>query len=98
MARGICNRLIEGDRFSNNAILAEVQWCLNTMLSASGFSAYRVATGLEGGDGDLLFAQDASLAGQLRMRAQRATLKEAPPASVDDYWRIAKPPIARRST
>ena len=60
------------------------------MPSASGFSAYQMAFGshpadcfgLEDGDEDLLFAQDAFLAGQfvqrrqLRMRAREATLKE----------------------
>ena len=60
------------------------------MLSASGSSAYQRAFGSnpvdffgweDGGD-DLLFAQDASLAGQfvrqwkLRMQAQEAALKE----------------------
>ncbi len=60
------------------------------MLSSSGFSANQKVfgsnpadfSGWEDGDGDLLFAQDTSLAGQfvqqwrLQMRAQEATLKE----------------------
>ena len=72
MARGVYNRLVENDRLSNTAILAEAQWRLNTMLSASGFPAYQVVFGSnpedffgwEDGDEDLLFAQDTSLAGQ----------------------------------
>ena len=45
LARGIYNRLIEDDRFSRSRILSEVQWRLNTMLSASGFSAYQMVFG-----------------------------------------------------
>ena len=40
LARGIYNRLVEDDRFSSEKILGEVQWCLNTVLSTSGFSAF----------------------------------------------------------
>ena len=72
LARGIYNRLIEDDRFSSGRILSEVQWCLNTMLSAGGFSAYQMvfgsnpvdSFGWDDGDEDLLFARDSSLAGQ----------------------------------
>ena len=82
LARGIYNRLIEDDRFSNKTIPSEVQWRLNTMLSASGFSAYQMVFGWGGGGEDLLSAQDTSLSRQfaqqwkLRMRAQEATLRE----------------------
>ena len=90
LARGVRNRLIEDDRHSNTAILAGAQWRVDTVLSASGFSAYQMVFGpspvdLFGwtdGAVDMLFAQDTSLAGQcanrrkLRMRAQEATLKE----------------------
>ena len=90
MARGIYNRLVEDDRFLSKTILSEVQWCLNAMLSSSGFSAYQMLFGSnpvdffgwEDGDEDLLYARDTSLAGQfvqqwkLRTRAQKASLKE----------------------
>ena len=89
-ARGIYNRLIGDDRLLNKTILAEVQWCLNAMLSASGFSASQMAFcsnpldlfGWEDGEKDVIFAQDAYLAGQcvkkwkLRVKAQEAKLKE----------------------
>ena len=89
-ARGIYNGPIEDDRFLNKTILAEVQWCLNAMLSASGFSAYQMVFGSnpvdlfgwEDGDEDMMFAQDTTLAAQfvqqwkLRMKAREATLKE----------------------
>ena len=45
LARGIYNRLNEDDRFSNKTIASEVQWCLNAMPAASGFSAYPMAFG-----------------------------------------------------
>ena len=68
LARGIYNRLIEDDRFSSGQILSEVQYCLNTMLSSCGFSAYHVVFGSNPADlfrwddsEDLL---DTSLAGQ----------------------------------
>ena len=71
-ARGVYNRLIEGDRFSDKKILSEVQWRLNTMLSASGFPAYQMLFGSnpadffgwEDGDEDSLFAQDTFTSGQ----------------------------------
>ena len=77
-------------RFSGRQVLTEVQWCLNTLISASGYSAFRLVFGsnpvdLYGwGDSedDLLFAQDTSASGQfvqqwkLRMMAQEAALKE----------------------
>ena len=88
--QGVYNRLIGDNRFSNTTILAEAQRRLDTMLSASGFSANQMVFGSnpvdffgsEDGDADLLFAQDASLEGQfvqqwkLRKRAQEATRKE----------------------
>ena len=72
LARGIYNRLVEDDRFSSEEILGEVQWRLNTMLATSGFSAYQMVFGSNPADlfgwgdseEDLLFAQDASSAGQ----------------------------------
>ena len=90
LARGIYNRPIEDDRFSYTTILSEVQWCLNTMRSAGGFSAYQIVFGSnpvdffgwEDGGEDLLFAQDTPQSGQfvqqwrLRMRSQEATPKE----------------------
>ena len=45
LARGICSRLVGDDRFSSKYILSEVQWCLDTMLSTSGFSAYGMVFG-----------------------------------------------------
>ena len=89
-ASGIYNRPIEDDRFVNKSILAEAQWCLSTVLPASGFRAYRVVfgpnpgdfSGWEDRDDDLMFARDTSMAGEfvqqwkLRLQAQEATLKE----------------------
>ena len=71
LARGVYSRLIEDDRFPNKTILSEVQWCLNSMLSASGFLAYQMAFGSnpvdffgwEDGGEDLLFARDTFLSG-----------------------------------
>ena len=71
LARGIYNRLIEDGRFPNERMPSKVQWCLNTMRSASGFSAYQMAFGSnpvdffgwEDGDEDILFARDTSLSG-----------------------------------
>ena len=90
LARGIYNRLHAEKFYSGAQILSEVQWCLNTMVSASGFSAYQLVFGSspmdlygwDDTDEDLLFAQDTSISGQfvhqwqLRMRAQEASLKE----------------------
>ena len=42
LARGIYNRIREGGRFSGRQILSEVQWRLNALISAGGFSAYRM--------------------------------------------------------
>ena len=90
LARGIYNRLKEDRHYTGPQILTEVQWCLNTLVSASGYSAYQLVFGsnpmdLYGwgdSDDDLLFAQDTSISGQfvhqwqLRIRAQEAALKE----------------------
>ena len=77
-------------RFSGRQVLTEVQWCLNTLISASGYSAFQLAFGSypadrygwEDNDDDLLLSQDTSASGQfaqqwkLRMMAQEAALKE----------------------
>ena len=90
LAQGIYNRSQKDDRFPGRQILAEVQWCLNTVISGGGFSAYQMVFGSnpadlygwEDKDEDLMFAQDTSLSGQfaqqgkLRMMAQVAALKE----------------------
>ena len=90
LARGIYNRLKADRYYTGPQILAEAQWRLNTLVSASGYSAYQLVFGsnpmdLYGWDDsedDLLFAQDASISGQfvqqwqLRIRAQEAALKE----------------------
>ena len=76
LARGICHRLIEDDRFMNKTILAEVRWRPNSMLSASGFSAHHMVFGshpvdlfgLEHGREDMMFARDTSPAGQFLQR------------------------------
>ena len=45
LARGIYNRL-EADRYyTGPQILAEAQWRLNTLVSASGYSAYQLVFG-----------------------------------------------------
>ena len=72
LARGIYYRRIADDRFSGKQIPAEAQRCLNTMISASGYSACQLVfgsnpVGLYGWDDqeeDLLFAQDASASRQ----------------------------------
>ena len=88
LARGIYNRLEENRHYPGPQILSEVQWCLNTLVSASGYSAYQLVFGSnpmdlygwDDSDDDLLFAQDASISGQfvhqwqLRIRAQEAAL------------------------
>ena len=90
LARGIYNRLKEDRHYTGPRILAEVQWCLNTLVSASGYSAYQLVFGSnpmdlygwDDSDADLLFAQDTSISGQfvhqwqLRIRAQEAALKD----------------------
>ena len=40
LARGIYNRLKEGRYYTGPQILSEAQWRLNTLVSASGYSAY----------------------------------------------------------
>ena len=90
LARGIYNRIRTDDRFSGRQIVTEVQWCLNTLISASGYSAYQLVFGSNptdrygwgDTDEDLLFVQDTSVSGQfvqqweLRMMAQEAAHKE----------------------
>ena len=71
LARGIYNRLKAGGRYAGRQLIAEVQFCLITMLSTNGFSAYQMVFGsnpvdnLGWGDEDedLLFAEGASLSG-----------------------------------
>ena len=66
LARGIYTRLKADRYYTGPQILAEAQWCLNTLVSASGYSAYQLVFGsspmdLYGwgdADDDLLFAQD----------------------------------------
>ena len=61
------NRFIEDDRFSGRQILSELQWRLDTMISAGGFSARQMLVGSnpadlfgwEDADEDTLFTQDA---------------------------------------
>ena len=45
LARGIYNRLKEDRHYTGPQILTEVQWCLNTLVSASGYSAYQLVFG-----------------------------------------------------
>ena len=85
LARGVIVRLAADWKL----ILFGVQWCLNALLSASGYSAYRTVSrsnlvdlfGWEDGDKDLPLAQDTSLSGQsvqpweLRVMAQEAILR-----------------------
>lgn len=42
LARGICKGLVADARFSGKQILAEVQWCLDTLISGVGYSAYQL--------------------------------------------------------
>ena len=74
---------------SGTEILAEAKWRLGTLVSGGGFSAYQMVFGTNPADlfgrgdkdGDLTFAQEASLLGRcaqqwgLRMMAQEAALK-----------------------
>ena len=39
LARGIYDRLVANDRVSGKQILAEYQWCLDTLIFGGGFSA-----------------------------------------------------------
>ena len=108
LARGIYNRLKADRCFTVPQILAEAQWCLNTLVSASGYSAYQLVFGsnpmdLYGWDdseGDLLFAQDTSISGQfvqqwqLRIRAQEAALREIANSKLRRFWRTIRPLIA----
>ena len=88
LARGIYNRL-QADRYYAGAqILTEVQSCLNTLVSAGGYSAYQLVFGSnptdlyswDDSDDGRLFAQDTSISGQFaqqrqgRIRAQEAAL------------------------
>ena len=90
LARGIYNRVNDDDRPTKKQNLSEVQWCLETIISAKGFSAYHTVFvsnpvdlfGWGDTNADLMFTQDASPAGQfveqgrLRMHAREAELKE----------------------
>ena len=90
IARGIYNRLIAEDRYPGRRILAGVEWRLNIMVSAIGYSVSQLVFGSNvvdiygwgDQDEDLLFAQDASASGrfarqwELFMMAQEAALKE----------------------
>ena len=85
-ARGIYKRSIADDRYAGRQILKQAQWCFNTMISASLYTASRLVCGSNPADfygwGDqeeaLLFAQDISVSGQfaqqweLRMLAREA--------------------------
>ena len=96
-ARGICNRFVEDGRFMNKTILSEAQWCLNTMLSACGFSAHQMVFGSnpvdlldwEDGDEDLMFAQvppwRASLFnnGRFLCRPRKRPWRKSPTATSD---------------
>ena len=72
LARGIYNRLKGGRQYTGPQILAEVQWCLNTLVSASVYPAYQLVFGSDpmdlygwdDSDDDLLFAHDTSISGQ----------------------------------
>ena len=72
LALSFYNRLMEDDRFPREQILTEVQWCLNTLISGGGFSAYQLVFGSNPADlfgwvyedEDLPLAQDTSLSGQ----------------------------------
>ena len=67
-----------GDGFPSKRILSEVQYCLDTLLPASGFPIYRIISGSDSGapftrvgDGeDLLITQDLSLLGNLAQQCK----------------------------
>ena len=77
-------------RYAGRQLISEIQFCLSSMLTSNGFSAYQMVFGSNTADNfgqgdedeDLLFGQDTSLSGQfvaqwkLRMLAQEAALKE----------------------
>ena len=89
LARGIYNRMHADGRFAGRQLIPEVHFCLNTVLSTNGFSAYQLVFGSNPGDnfgwgaedGDFFFAQNTSPPGQfvaqweLRMVAQEAALR-----------------------
>ena len=71
VASGIYYRLREDDRFSWKQMLAEVQFCLSSLISGGGFSTYQMVFGSKPGgfgredkDECLTFAQDFSPSGQ----------------------------------
>ena len=82
--------MVAGDQFSRKQIPAGAHWCLNSLVSVAGFSAYQLVFGsnpadLLGwgeGDGDLICVRDTSSPDQfahqwkLRMMAQEAGLRE----------------------
>ena len=49
-ARGIYYRFMADDRFWSERISTDVQYCLNTLLSACGYSACQVASGPSSAD------------------------------------------------
>ena len=71
LARCIYYRPVADDRFPGNQGAPEAQWCVTTLESGGGYSAYQLVFGSnpadlfvrDSEDGDLLFAHDTSLAG-----------------------------------
>ena len=108
-ARGMKNRLVADGRFASKPIPSEVQWRLNALLPASGYSAYQPVCGpnpadlfrVGGGDEDLLFARDTSLSGQLvqqwkwRAMAQEAGWKKVAKSKLIASWRATSRLIAQ---
>ena len=45
LARGIYKRMMADGRFSGRRVLTEVQWCLNTLIPASEYSAFQLVFG-----------------------------------------------------
>ena len=71
LARGIYNRMNADGLYAGRQLITEAQFCMNTMLSTNGFSAYQMIFGSDPADNfgwgdeyeDLLFAQETSLPG-----------------------------------
>ena len=82
IAHRIYNRLRSDDRFPGEQILAEVQWCLNTLISEGGFSTYQMVFGSNPvdpcGRGDKdeesVSTQDPSLSGQVAQQRGLRTM------------------------
>ena len=102
LVRGIYNCMQADGRYAGRQLISEAQFCLNTMLSTSGLSAYQLVFGCNLADNfgwgdedeDPLFSQCTSLSEQfvaqweLRVMAQEAASKEIAYSKQRRIWAI----------